>query len=212
MARPAVFTYPAADRDGICLAQQSNGSALVMNGALLDLAATTYGAQQVVLPGIQRVVTVYSAADLSSVNFTITGYDLRGNAISETIAGPDTSPTTVSTTAEYHVITGIDPNAAVGSDVEIGTGEAGATNWFIVDYFANPFNVGWVMDVTGTVDVDLKYTASDVQNDSSPIAFDIDDNITTDVAGNFTTPCRAIQADVQAGTTGSFILTIIQSG
>lgn len=212
MARPAQFTYPAVDRNGICLAQQSNGSPLVINGVLASPVQIWQPSATVTLVGIQRVLTIYSAADLSSIDFTFVGYDLRGTAITEVLAGPDTTPDTVSTTAEFHVITSITPNAAVGSDVEIGTGEAGATNWFVTDYFASPFNVGYAVDVTGTVDVDLKYTMDNVQNTTTPVAADIDDNITTDVAGNFTTPCQAIQADVQAGTTGSFVLTIIQTG
>lgn len=209
--RPVQFTYPVADRNGICAAQQSSGAALVLNGALVGPIQPGIAARAI-FPGIQRVVTIYSAADLAAIDFTITGFDLRGNALSEVLAGPDTSPDTVSTTAQFHIVTGITPSAAVGSDVEIGSGEAGSTNWFITDYYIDPFNLGWSMDVGGTVDVDLKYTLEDVQVDSSPLAFDIDDNITADVAGIFSTPCRAVQADVQAGTTGSFVLTLIQAG
>lgn len=212
MARPVQFTYPASDTDSICIEQTSNGAPLVIDGPLALPIQMWQGAAVAMMPGIQRVVTITCSDDISSINFTIEGYDLRGNAVSETLAGPDTTPTTVSTTAQYHVVTSITPSAAVASFVLIGTGDAGQTNWYVTNYFASLFNVGYSLTHVGTIDVDLNYTMDNVQNTETPTASVIDDNITTDVAGVFTTPCQAIQADVQAGSTGSFVLTLIQTG
>lgn len=208
--RPVTFDWPASDADGVALAQQLAGAGnLILNGVLVG-SVQPGAAPSVKLPGIQRLITLISAGNLSAVNFTISGRDLYGNAVSETIAGPNAN--TVATTIQFHVVTSIAANAAVGSDVTAGTGNTGSTNWYVTDYWKTPFSVGYQVDITGTVDVDLKYTLENVQADQTPLAFDIAAAIAADAAGVFSTPCRGIQADVQSTTTGSFVLTLIQAG
>ena len=208
--RPVVFNWPAAGAATIAALQQLGAAGnLILNGTL---AAPIQPGQSraIVLPGIQRGISLTSAANLSAINFTVTGINLRGAVVSETIAGPNAN--TVVTTVEFSIITSVAANAAVGSDVSVGTGEVGSTNWFICDLYANPFNIGWVADVSGTVDFDLVYTADNVQSVASPVSFDIDNSVTADIAGVFTTPCRAIRGITGGTNTGSYTLTITQSG
>ena len=208
--RPAVFNWPAVDADGIALAQQLAGAGnLILNGVLVEPVQPGTN-PRAKLPGIQRTITLTSAGNLSAVNFTVTGSDLRGNAISEVIAGPNAN--TVITTNQFTLVTGVAANAAVGADVTVGTGEAGSTNWFICDQHANPFNIGWSADISGTVDFDLVYTLGDVQVDSAPISFDIDNAVTADISGAFTTPCMAVRGITGGVNTGSYVLTLIQAG
>ena len=50
MARPIQITFPAADADGICLAQTTAGATpLIINGALKDLPATMQQVTRAVL-------------------------------------------------------------------------------------------------------------------------------------------------------------------
>lgn len=215
MPRPKSYAWPAPDADGICLAQTTAGAgAFVINGALLDKQATMQGVARVVLPGIQRTVSITCAADISAVNFTITGTDLRGAAVTETLAGPDTTPTTVETTAQFATITSVTVDDAVGTNTTIGTGTTGETNWFTLDYLISPFNVGLGVTVTGTIDYSLQYTFDDVQTDSSPSAFahpDFD-TVTASASGNIAFPCTAVQMIVNSSTTGTASFTVAQAG
>lgn len=215
MARPKQYTWPAPDADGICASQTTGAAgALLINGALLDKAATMQGVTRVVLPGIQRVVSITSAADLSTINFTITGTDLRGAAVTETLAGPDTTPTTVETTAEFHTITSVTASAAVGTAVTIGTGSTGSTNWVVLDQFVSPFNVGLAIECTGTIDSTAQYTFDDVQTDTSPTVFAHPDltGVTSNTDANIAFPCQAVQVVVNSSTTGDLVFTVIQAG
>lgn len=215
MPRPKSYSWPAPDADGICLAQTTAGAgAFVINGALLDLPSTMQGVNRVVLAGIQRTVSITCAADISGVDFTIVGTNLRGEAVTETIAGPDTTPTTAETTAEYHTITSVTVSDAVGTNTTIGTGTTGQTNWMVLDDFISPFNVGLGVTVTGTIDYDVQYTFDNVQATTSPVAFthpDLDGK-TASADGNFAFPCRAVQMLVNSSTDGTAVFTVAQAG
>lgn len=65
-----------------------------------------------------RAVALASAADLSLINFTISGYDIYGQAMTQTRAGPNNN--TVNTTKAFYQIVTIAADAAVSSDVTAG--------------------------------------------------------------------------------------------
>lgn len=215
MPRPKSYAWPAPDADGICLAQTTAGAgAFVINGALLDKQATMQGVARVVFPGIQRTVSITCAADISAVNFTITGTDLRGAAVTETLAGPDTTPTTVETTAQFATITSVTVDDAVGTNTTIGTGTTGVTNWFTFDYWISPFSVSLQADISGTIDYTVRTTNDDVQTDSSPAVTAVSgmSGAVADAAASLTVPWRAVQAIVNSSTDGTLDLFILQAG
>lgn len=215
MPRPRTYNWPAPDADGICLAQQTAGAgAFTINGALLDLPATMQASRRVVLPGIQRTVSITCAADISGVDFTIVGTDLRGNAVTETLAGPDTTPTTVETTAQYHTITSITVDGAVGTNTTVGTGTTGQTNWFTFDYYITPVAISLQADISGTINYTVRTTNDDVQTDSSPAVTAVSgmSGATGDAAAALTAPWRAVQAVVNSSTDGTLDLFILQAG
>jgi hypothetical protein len=213
--RPARYTFPAADRDGICLAQTLVAAgALTINGALAGSLQPGLS-PRVILPGIQRTVTVYSAADLSLIDFTITGFDLRGAAVTETIAGPDTTPDTVTTTAQYHIITGVSASDAVGTAVEIGTGSTGVTAWWTSDHFQDPVNLSLYLDITATASVTVQSTPDDVQTNSNPTVFNHPTLAakTSSDASNYAYPPGAVRAVMNSSSgNGAFVFTLIQAG
>lgn len=213
--RPAVFSWPTAVTTAICTAQTTAGAgALTIDGTLLDLAETTYGVRRVVLPGIQRVVTLTSAADIHTVNVTITGKDLRGATVTETRAAPTAN--TVATTAEFHEITSITVDAAVGTGMSVGTGNTGSTNWFMCSNFANPASITVAIAlVTGTISATVQNTLADVQA-GAPASGEIFDHPTIAAAtakaeSNYAFPPRFVRA-INASGAGSFDFTIIQTG
>ncbi len=119
-----VVTYAtaptAADRDGVCAAQQLAGAGnLVIAGALASSGIAAFGEQQ--------RVTIYSAGNLSALTFTVYGITAFGDSISEAVTGPNN--TTVSTTANFKQVTRVAASGAVGTNVEVGNSNALETPW-----------------------------------------------------------------------------------
>lgn len=119
-----VVTYAtaptAADRDGVCAAQQLAGAGnLVIAGALASSGIAAFGEQQ--------RVTIYSAGNLSALTFTVYGITAFGDSISEAVTGPNN--TTVSTTANFKQVTRVAASGAVGTNVEVGDSNALETPW-----------------------------------------------------------------------------------
>jgi len=213
MARPKTYNWPAPDDDGICASQTTGAAgALVINGALLDGPATMQGVARVVLPGIQRVVSITSGADVTGVDFTITGTNLRGAAVTETIAGPDSA--TVETTAEFHTITSVTVDGALADAATVGTGTTGVTNWFTFDYWVTPFSVSLQAAVTDTINYTVNTTNDDVQTDSTPSVTAVSGmtGAAGDTADDLVAPWRAVQATVNSSTDGTLSLFILQAG
>lgn len=213
--RPIVFSFPAAVTTAICTAQTTAGSgALTIDGTLLDGPATMGGTRRVILPGIQRVVSLTSTGNLSAVNVTITGKNLRGDAVTETRTGPNNS--TVETAAEFSEIDSVTVDAAVGTAMSVGTGSSGKTNWATMSGFANPANITVGMEMTGSaISGTVENTLDDAQTNGSPIVFTHPtiNAVTSSIESNFTAPPRFVRGTFTgATTTGAATLVIIQSG
>lgn len=215
MGRPARFLFPAMDRDGICAAQTLGAAgSLTINGALLDLPATQNGVFRAVQPGIRRVLSIYSAADLSAVLFTISGYGLlTNNALSESILGPSAGAT-VFTSTNFSTVTSIVTNAAVGTAVEIGTGPSGFTNWYTIDQFQDPTQLSYFGKISGSAEVNVEYTPDNVNSDTSPMIIRAsDDSFTADFHGKLDETASFMRAAIVAMSgDGAFEFTISQAG
>ena len=115
----------AADRDGVCAAQTTAGAGdLVIAGALAAGGIATFGEQQ--------RVTLYSAADLRALTFTVYGTTAFGDSISEAIVGPNA--TTITTTANFKTVTRVATSGAVGTNVEVGNSATLETKWIALDW------------------------------------------------------------------------------
>lgn len=103
----------ATDRDGIGIAQVRTGAGnLTITGA--GAAAGVYNS------GFTggRLLTLYSTGNLSALTFTVTGTDWRGDALSESITGPNN--TTVTGTKYFQTVTQVAVGATIGTNVEVG--------------------------------------------------------------------------------------------
>lgn len=212
--RPQYFNWPATDRDGVAAAQTLGASgALRINGVLATWSrevAPPSGSAVALFEGIQRTVTLFSTGNLSGINFTIAGYDTNNVAVSETIAGPNN--TTVETTAEFHIVTSVTANAAVGTAVEIGTGDQGHTAPWRINHRLDPANIGlFISGVTGTVSVDVQYTPDTV---GTFVWFDHPtmSGLAANNVGNLAFPAAYVRAEVNTTSTGAFQFAIIQAG
>lgn len=68
-----------------------------------------------------RAVSLTSAANISAVNFTITGYDVYGQPMTQTLAGPNAN--TVTTLKAFASVVNIAVNGAVGTNTSAGTSD-----------------------------------------------------------------------------------------
>lgn len=218
MTQPLKVSYPAASTTSVAAAQTSTGTTpLVINGSLLDLAYTSNGGlRRVVLPRIQRVLSLTSTVDLSGINFTFVGEDLNLTAITEVLAGPNNN--TVFTTNQFHLVSSITPSASVGTAVSVGTGPAGVTKWKYFDtWVPSPQTVINVNVVSGTVQYTVQYTfdnvavdatAANVQLISDPLAI----NQTVDGTYASESPFTASRVSFNSLTTGVADVYFMQSG
>ena len=82
--------------------------------------ALTLAATQPAYNGVSYKVTITSAADEQGVNFAIVGIGVDGKALTETLAGGDT--TTVTSTNYFVSITSITPDADTTGNITVGYG------------------------------------------------------------------------------------------
>ena len=150
----------AADADGICLSQTPLAAgALTLNGALVS------GGVAVISPPAQ--VTITTVADESARTFTIVGTDQSGNAISETIAGPDT--TTGTSVLTYSTVTSVTVDDATADAVTVGSAQSGSSPWVALDPWAFP-QVAIQCGVSGTVNYTVQQTLDNPNDPVNPIA------------------------------------------
>jgi len=119
------FSPAALDRNGISVAQTTGAATtLTITGDLATDSVATLD--------IPRKVGAYCAGDINTVTFTVTGTDRMKDVITDTITGVNAS--TVLTSKNFLTVTAVLPDAAVGTNVEIGSGDAFATGWYPLDY------------------------------------------------------------------------------
>jgi len=206
--RPITITRAlvAADANGIAVNQTTGGAAdLNLNGALV--------AGGVAQLGPQRKVAGHSTGNIGTVVFTVYGTDDAGNVITDTVTGISNS--TVSTTLDFSTVTRIAASALVGTNVEFGTTDVGASPPLPLDLYLDPFNASLFIDVSGTVNVTVQYTGDDdVLTSSGPFVwFDHSDltGETADAVGTIISPVTAVRLVTNSGT-GSAEFTVLQAG
>lgn len=208
--RPKSITISIqVDRDGIAQAQTTGGAGnLTLNGALVSSGTYTHTSAQ--------KIGIYSAADLSAVTFTVSGegYDgtsgLFSASLSEAVTGPNA--TTVETTSYFTKVTSVAASAAVGSSVEVGPSDEAVSQPIPLNYRTD-YNTGLTVVISGTINVDVQHTMSDIFNDSTPSWIDHDSlaAITATADGNYAVPVSATRLLVNSASNGATAeLQIIQ--
>ena len=126
----------AADTDGICASQTTSAAAnMTLNGAL----TATINGNSVYAPSVSgtaatadgawaRKIGITSDGNDSGITFTITGTDVDGKALSETVTGPNSTTvySTDSTAANFKTVTKIATSAATTGNITIGTAAVAA--------------------------------------------------------------------------------------
>lgn len=212
--RPAQFTFSAAATTAVTTAQTTAGATpLAIDGTLAVPAQIGKAAYAALGNGINRTVSLTSTGALSGINITISGFDSNNNPVTETRAGP--SNNTVETTALFNRVTSVVPASALGTAMSVGTGTTGATNWFEVDYFVNPANIGLWLQITATLSATVQLTPDSLQNGVTPhpFAHAYLTAVTADAASELPYPAQGVRALINSSSgSGALVFTVIQAG
>lgn len=115
------YNWPAPVANGISLSQGLTANTpLLLNGSYVN--KTTKTANFVDDFGIVPRITLNSAANLSGINFLITGYQ-NGIFISETLTGPNS--TTVTSANCFDTLLQIIPSGTTASTLQVGVASVG---------------------------------------------------------------------------------------
>jgi hypothetical protein len=183
VARKTVISWPLLDVTAICLPQTTAGAgSLIINGTQAQAANPNSSTKIFRNFNISRNVALTSLGNLSGVNFTITGLDQFGKTLTQTIAGPSAS--TVDTTVYYASVSSVTVSGAVGTNVSVGTGNAGFTNWQKYNYHATVQGLTAAVDVTGTINYTFQATLDDPAIIAVPIAFGPIENMSSQTGSN----------------------------
>lgn len=128
MAISSLYEWIPSKVDNIALRQDSSNNSLVLNGSL---GAPAY--KYVKFVNWERNVFITSAGsdDMTGVTFTIRG-QLNGRPEVFSIAGPGPGLRVTTNGRTWHRIDSITTDGPV-TDVQVGAGDKGQTNWFRVD-------------------------------------------------------------------------------
>jgi len=122
-------------------------------GATWALAQTTPG------DSLARVVTIRNdaAVDHSAKTAILTGTDADGRAQTETVNLPGVSAT-ITSTKHFLTLTTVVPSATIGGDtMDIGIGDDIVSKTVPLNHWSE-VACGFMLDVTGTIDVDVELT------------------------------------------------------
>lgn len=210
MPRPTRFdfTMAAADRDGVCLAQTTAGAAdLVIAGALATGGVATMD--------VPRHVSIYSAANLSAIGFTVTGTDRLGNTITEAITGPNA--TTVKGGKNFKTVTQVAADGAVGSNVEVGSADEAETQWVPMNRYSAHWTVSVGLSSGASLTYALQSTCDDVwatgflEDDPTPVVDVTMTAETTSTEVDDERPLAALRIAVTSFASGTASISIMQA-
>lgn len=192
----------AADADGLVVAQT-----FTANLALVLVTSTLSPPRKLIFD---------ASASIASVVFTIVGTDRFGNAVTETVTGVTTTP--VLTVGEYATVTSITPSATDAvNTVFVGWDTIAYSRPLMLDHKRTPFNCGFGVSVTGTVDYTIQHTFTDLEvagtKAGDGVWFDHEDlaGETANQDGNYAFPVEAVRIKQNSGT-GTVTLTLLQAG
>lgn len=184
-------------------------------------------------PEWNRQVTFTSGTTSNSgVGVVLTGKDVFGNIVSETILALPGVSTTISSANYYSSLTSVIVSAAV-TDLSVGFGVLAQSVPFKMSM--NVSKAQWAVQtvVGGTINYDLQYTLFPFENYTSPPTFDPTNNwlnapiiapggntgtgtvvaaLTTSQYLNFAAPVYAIRFVINSGTAPTFQAFMAQQG
>jgi hypothetical protein len=163
----------------------------------------------------RRVIFTSSGND-SGLTFKISGTNVSGNPISETVQG--LSAAAASTVLDYLGLITVTVSGASAGTVAIGTNGVAGSNWVRLDEWAPP-QVGIQCDVAGVVNFTVQDTMNDPNDPTSPVPpanvnwYNTNDAVgitaTVGLQTNFAYAPRYVRILLNSGA-GSVTATVVQ--
>ena len=183
------YNWPAPVVDGISLFQGLTANTpLLLNGSYVN--KTTRTVNFVGDFGIVPRVTLNSAANLSTINFLITGYQ-NGVFISEILTGPNT--TTVTSVNCFDSVVQIIPNSTTVSTLRVGVASVGYFPMILLNTAkTNTSSISYALNIVAATANPATYQVFlSLKNNLGLGKYD---DLTAAANGNFAAPAAAATA------------------
>lgn len=183
------YNWPAAIANGISLFQTLTANIpLLLNGSYVN--KTTRAVNFVGDFGIVPRITLNSAANLSGINFLITGYQ-NGVFISETLTGPNAN--TVTSVNCFDSVAQIIPTGTTGSTLQVGVASVGYFPIILLNTsLVNASGISYALNIVAATANPATYQVFlSLKNNLGLGKYD---DLTSAASGNFTAPAAAATA------------------
>lgn len=213
MSRPKSITLSptALDRNGISTTQTPAAGgvqSLTITGTLASGGTVTFTQPQ--------HVTVYGGSNESGRVFTVTGTDRYGNVMTEAITGPNA--TTVAGAKNFATVTGVTTDDNTVGAVEVGVDGTCESQWYVLNYRGDNFNVGIGCTLTATATYAVQHTFNNVlatgfvEADATAYTHSTLTGETSKQDGNYTNPPTACRLAITAHTSGTVTMIVVHGG
>jgi len=182
------YNWPAPIANGISLFQTLTANIpLLLNGSYVNKITGTINFIDF---GIVPRITLNSAANLSGINFLITGYQ-NGVFISETLTGPNN--TTVTSVNCFDTVTQIIPTGTTGSTLQVGVASVGYFPMILLNTAkTNTSSISYALNIVAATANPATYQVFlSLKNNLGLGKYD---DLTSPANGNFTAPAAAATA------------------
>ena len=183
------YNWPAPVANGISLFQGLTANTpLLLNGSYVN--KTTKTVNFVDDFGIVPRITLNSGANLSGVNFLITGYQ-NGIFISETLAGPNAN--TVTSVNCFDTLLQIIPSGTTGSTIQVGVAALGYFPMILLNTAKiNTSSINYALNIVAATANPATYQVFlSLKNNLGMGKYD---DLTSAANGNFVAPAAATTA------------------
>ena len=182
------YNWPAPIANGISLFQTTTANTpLLLNGSYVN---KTTRIVNFIDFGIVPRVTLNSAANLSAINFLITGYQ-NGVFISETLTGPNAN--TVTSVNCFDTVTQIIPTGTTGSTIQVGVASVGYFPMILLNTAkTNTSSISYALNIVAATANPATYQVFlSLKNNLGMGKYD---DLTSAANGNFAAPAAAATA------------------
>ena len=182
------YNWPAPIANGISLFQTLTANTpLLLNGSYVN---KTTRIVNFIDFGIVPRVTLNSAANLSAINFLITGYQ-NGVFISETLTGPNAN--TVTSVNCFDTVTQIIPTGTTGSTIQVGVASVGYFPMILLNTAkTNTSSISYALNIVAATANPATYQVFlSLKNNLGMGKYD---DLTSAANGNFAAPAAAATA------------------
>lgn len=182
------YDWPAPIANGISLFQTTTANTpLLLDGSYVN---KTTRIVNFIDFGIVPRITLNSAANLSGINFLITGYQ-NGVFISETLTGPNAN--TVTSVNCFDTVTQIIPTGTTGSTIQVGVASVGYFPMILLNTAkTNTSSISYALNIVAATANPATYQVFlSLKNNLGLGKYD---DLTSAANGNFAAPAAAATA------------------